>query len=184
MRLYTILLYFLQTTLHVSDGTFIHHQEHIQTVITTSGTGQTVICYRPLTWRIRNCQFDSSTSVEGSKLRFDQRQMLQLQFECAPDDGWGYHPKHVELSAENIIILYIVTSCWTIIDNFYHILIIETGPRAYRAPCSLGIVGPFLGGKAAEARSWSRDHSCAEVNEWTKPYFHSPIYIHDVHMDL
>ena len=42
MRLYTLLLYFLQTALHVSDDTFIHHQEHTQTVITTSGTGRTV----------------------------------------------------------------------------------------------------------------------------------------------
>ena len=43
--------------------------------------------------------------------------MLLLHFESALDDGWGYHPKHVELSAENIIKLYIVASCWTIIDN-------------------------------------------------------------------
>jgi hypothetical protein len=34
---------FLQIALHVSDDTFIHHhQEHIQTVITTFGTGRTV----------------------------------------------------------------------------------------------------------------------------------------------
>ena len=42
MRLYAVLLYFLQTVLHVSDDTLIHHQERIQTVITTSGTGRTV----------------------------------------------------------------------------------------------------------------------------------------------
>ena len=42
MQLYTFLLYFLQKTLHVSDDTLIHHQEHIQTVITTSGTGRTL----------------------------------------------------------------------------------------------------------------------------------------------
>ena len=42
MRLYTVLLYFLQTALHVPDDTLIHHQEHIQIVITTSGTGRTV----------------------------------------------------------------------------------------------------------------------------------------------
>ena len=36
--IYIVLLYFLQTALHVSDDTLIHHQEHIQTVITTSGT--------------------------------------------------------------------------------------------------------------------------------------------------
>jgi len=69
MRIHTVLLYFLQTVLHVSDDTLIHHQEDIQTVITTSGTGRR-----------------------------------------------GYHPKHVELSAENIIKLYIGASCWTIIE--------------------------------------------------------------------
>ena len=33
---------FLQTALHVSDDTLIHHQKHTQTVITTSGIGRTV----------------------------------------------------------------------------------------------------------------------------------------------
>ena len=33
---------FLQTALHVSGDILIHHQEHTQTVITTSGTGRTV----------------------------------------------------------------------------------------------------------------------------------------------
>jgi len=33
---------FLQTALHVLDDTIIHHREHTQTVITTSGTGRTV----------------------------------------------------------------------------------------------------------------------------------------------
>jgi hypothetical protein len=42
MPLYTVLLYFLQTALHVSDDTLFHHQEHIQIVITTTGTGRTV----------------------------------------------------------------------------------------------------------------------------------------------
>ena len=36
---------FLQTALHVSGDTLIHHQEHTQTVI-TSGTGQTVFAVR------------------------------------------------------------------------------------------------------------------------------------------
>ena len=33
---------FLQTALHVSDDILTHHQEHTQTVITTSGSGRTV----------------------------------------------------------------------------------------------------------------------------------------------
>ena len=49
MRLYTVLLYFLQTAVHVSDDTLIHHQERIQTVITTSGTGRTV--FATIRWR-------------------------------------------------------------------------------------------------------------------------------------
>ena len=39
--IYTVLLHFLQTAVHVSDDTLIHHQEHIQTLITTSGTCRT-----------------------------------------------------------------------------------------------------------------------------------------------
>ena len=41
MRPYTVLLYFLQTALHVSDDPLIH-QKRTQTVITTSGTGRTI----------------------------------------------------------------------------------------------------------------------------------------------
>ena len=55
MRLYTVLLYFLQTALHVSDDTLNHHQEHIHTVIRTYGTGRTVFS----TFR--------STSADGRK---------------------------------------------------------------------------------------------------------------------
>ena len=36
----------------------------------------------------------------------------------AADDGWIYHPKHLEQSAD-INKLYIVASCWTIIDTYY-----------------------------------------------------------------
>ena len=35
----------------------------------------------------------------------------------APDDGWRYHPKHVEQFAD-INKLYIVASCWIIIDMY------------------------------------------------------------------
>jgi len=50
MRLYTVLLYILQIALHVSDDTLIHHQEHIQTVITTSSTGRTVFATVITVW--------------------------------------------------------------------------------------------------------------------------------------
>ena len=34
---------FMQTALHISDDTLIHHQEHTQTTITTSGTGRSAM---------------------------------------------------------------------------------------------------------------------------------------------
>ena len=48
MQLYRVVLYFLQAALHVSDDNLNHHQEHIQTVIITSGTGRTAIAVRPV----------------------------------------------------------------------------------------------------------------------------------------
>ena len=44
---------FLQTALHVSDDTHIHHQEHTQTVI-TSGTGWTVFATVRWRWGVRS----------------------------------------------------------------------------------------------------------------------------------
>ena len=38
-----IFIIFLQTALQVSVNILIHHQEHTQTVITTSGTGRTAM---------------------------------------------------------------------------------------------------------------------------------------------
>jgi hypothetical protein len=35
----------------------------------------------------------------------------------APDDGWRYHQKHVEQFTD-VNKLYIVTSCWIIIDIY------------------------------------------------------------------
>ena len=86
MRLYTVLLYFLQTALSVSDDTLTHHQEHTHNCNYNIWHWSNRICYRPTSARCCN-----------------------YSYECAPDDGWGYHPKHLELSAGNIIKLY--TGC-------------------------------------------------------------------------
>ena len=56
---YIVLLYFLQTVLHVSDDTLIHHQEHTHIVI-TSGTGRNVFA------TVQNDSSDSSTTAYGS----------------------------------------------------------------------------------------------------------------------
>jgi len=41
---------------------------------------------------------------------------------CAPDVGWSYHPKHVERFTKKYNKLYIVASCWTIIDSLHVVL--------------------------------------------------------------
>ena len=51
---------FLQTAVHVSDDNLIHHQEHTQTVITTSGTGRKIL-------PIFRCRSDTFATAEGSK---------------------------------------------------------------------------------------------------------------------
>jgi len=67
MRLYTVLLYFLQTSLHVSDDTLIHHQEQHSNCNDNICHWSKRICYRLLTLRSRNIRSDSSTSADGSK---------------------------------------------------------------------------------------------------------------------
>ena len=49
---------------------------------------------------------------------------------CAPDDGWRYHPKHVEQFPE-INKLCNVASCWIYVRiNFYNLLINMHSPVA------------------------------------------------------
>jgi len=36
----------------------------------------------------------------------------------APDDGWRYHPKHVEQFAD----INNTVCCWILLDNYWHIL--------------------------------------------------------------
>jgi hypothetical protein len=50
-----------------------------------------------LLWR--SCS-DSSTTADGSKYGSTSARCCKYSFKGAPDDGWGCHPKHVELSAE------------------------------------------------------------------------------------
>ena len=99
--IYTFII-FLQTAVHVSDDTLIHHQEHMQIVITASGTGRTGTAV-PTHPRHRTVANTVRTVPD----------VVITVWMCS---WWWYQPKHVELSAENIIKLYIVATCWTIID--------------------------------------------------------------------
>ena len=64
MRIQTV-FYSLQTALHVSGDTFTHHQEHVQTVITASGTGLTVLLPSAV-GEESEFSSDSSMTAEGS----------------------------------------------------------------------------------------------------------------------
>jgi len=66
MQRYTVYLY-LETALHISGGTSTRHQERIQLYL------QHLVFVRPL-------QIPDAVNT----------------VECAPDDGWRYHLKHVE----------------------------------------------------------------------------------------
>jgi hypothetical protein len=84
MQLYTVYLY-LKTALHVSGGTTSHHQKRIQLYL------QHLVFVTPLLL--------SAAIVE------------ELKPVSALDDGWWYHPKHVE-QFPDINKLCNVASCW------------------------------------------------------------------------
>jgi hypothetical protein len=90
MQRYTVYLY-LETALHVSGGTSSHHQERMQLYLQ-----HLVFVTRLLL---------SAAIVEE----------LELVRVCCgwrtPDDGWKYHPKHVE-QFPDINKLCNVASCW------------------------------------------------------------------------
>src|SRR5215475_154484 len=88
MQRYSVYLY-LEIALHVSGGTSTHHQERIQLYL------QHLVFVTPLLL--------SAAIVEELE---DADTVV-----CAPDDGWKYHPKHVE-QFPDINKLSIVASCW------------------------------------------------------------------------
>jgi len=106
---------FLQTALHVSDATLTPHQEYTQSVITTFGTGRTVLA--TVRWR-------GGVGV----LTPPRQRTVANTFRPVPDviTDWVCSWWWVRVSSEtcravcrNVIKLYIVASCWTIIDADY-----------------------------------------------------------------
>jgi hypothetical protein len=99
MQRYTVYSY-VETALHVSGGTFTHHQEHIQLYL------QHLVFVTPLLLRAAILE----------ELEFFQVTVWKIPdavdtVVCAPDNGWRYHPKHVE-QFPDINKLCNVTSCW------------------------------------------------------------------------
>jgi hypothetical protein len=118
MQRYTVYLY-LETALHVSGGTSIHHQERIQLYL------QHLVFFTPSLlsaaiveelepvwvccgWRkpVGNRQPKTYVKPEDAITVFAADTVV-----CAPDDGWKYHPKHVD-QFPDINKLCNVASCW------------------------------------------------------------------------
>ena len=80
-------LFYLETALNVSGGTSTNHQERIQLYL------QHLVFVIPLLLPAAIAAVDAVDTVV-----------------CAPDDGWRYHPKHVEQFPDKIIgvTLYLV----------------------------------------------------------------------------
>jgi hypothetical protein len=94
MQRYTVYFY-LETAVHVSGGTFTHNQERIQLylrhlVFVTPLPLPAAIVTAVAVWQIPDAV---DTGV------------------CAPDDGWRYHPKHVEQFPDKNKVRN-VASCW------------------------------------------------------------------------
>jgi len=69
-------LFYMETALHVSGGTTTRHQERKQLYI------QHLVFVRPLLLPAAIAAGSNNGAVDTVV--------------CAPDDGWRYHPKHVE----------------------------------------------------------------------------------------
>jgi len=108
MQRYTVYLY-LETALHVSGGTFTHHQERIQLYL------QHLVFVTPLLLPAAIVE-----ELEPVWVCCGWRQIAVTVSQipdavdtvvCAPDDGWKYHPKHVD-QFPDINKLCNVASCW------------------------------------------------------------------------
>ena len=103
----TQFIYFWKTALHVSGGISTHHQEHTQlylqylvlvkplllpaaTVLNWFECSVGIVLFRYGCWR------ESATVPKKYKVPDTVKTVV-----CAPDDGWRYHPKHVEQFSRN-----------------------------------------------------------------------------------
>ena len=103
---------FLQTALHVSVDTLIHHQEYTQTVITSSGTGRTV------RWRRGVVPTPPRQRTVANKVR-PLPDVVITVWVCS---WWWVEipPEICRRDLQKYNKLCIVTSCWTIIDTDVH----------------------------------------------------------------
>ena len=83
------ILFYLETALHVSGGTTTYHQERKQLYL------QHLIFVTPLL-------LPAAVVEEVELVTVQQIPDAVDTVVCAPDDGWWYHPKHVEQFPDKI----------------------------------------------------------------------------------
>jgi len=109
MQRYTVYLY-LETALHVSGRTSTHHQERIQlclqhlVFVTTLLLSAVIVEELEPVWVC--CGWRTQIAVTVWQIPNAADTVV-----CAPNDGWKYHPKHVE-QFPDINKLCNVASCW------------------------------------------------------------------------
>jgi hypothetical protein len=95
MQRYTVYLY-LETALHVSSGTSTHHQERIQVYL------QHLVFVTPLLLSAAIVEELEPTGLIVLWVAYATHSTIKPvptlphTVVCAPDNGWKYHPKHIE----------------------------------------------------------------------------------------
>ena len=130
MQLYAVYLY-PETALHVSGDTSTHHQERTQLYLQHL-VFVTPYCYLPLSRRSWNSSISSMTAA-GSNNDVTNTRCCNTVL-CAPDDGWRYHPKHVE-QFPDINKLCKVASCWIYIGIPCSYLCLLVQPHIFLLVC-------------------------------------------------
>jgi hypothetical protein len=88
-------LFYLEAALHVSGGISTHHQEHIQLYlqhlifVTPLLLSAAIVEELELVWAC--CGWRMPPTAHSNQITDAVNTVV-----CAPDDGWRYHPKHVE----------------------------------------------------------------------------------------
>ena len=100
----TQFIYLWKTALHVSDGTSTHHQVHIKLYLQHLVLVKLLLL--PGCNRTKTDQYNSHTTLKPvltPQLAVTVWQVPDTvnTVVCAPDDGWRYHPKHVEQFSRN-----------------------------------------------------------------------------------
>jgi len=124
-------LFYPETALHISGGISTHNQEIIHLYLQHQVFVISLLLSAAISWNRFECAVggvrhpqhtqtssNSSTTPAGSSNGVKKIPDVADTVVCAPDDGWWYHPKHVE-QFPDINELCNVASCWIYTEYIY-----------------------------------------------------------------